>query len=496
MSKTIRCLVAFLLAVCCASVLFACGGNTNTNTSTDNANSQGNTGDNSAAESKEEVVIDDYDHTIVFYSTQGDALQAKTQIAIDAFEAKYPGWKVVHTQVGGYDDVKAKIVSDLQGGLQPDLAYCYPDHVAQYLQTSKVVDMSKYINSTETVKDAGGNDVLVGYTKEELADFVEGYYNEGKAYNYGEYKTYGYSDDSMMTLPFVKSTELLYYNADALKECGFVDENGNAKPAETWDELWSQCATIRAKYPSATPLGYDSEANWFITMCEQNGWGYTTADSSNHYLFNNDSTRAWLEQLADYYDEGYIVTQNEYGSYTSNLFTKGMDDGGIAYCIGSSGGASYQASNKFTWGVAAVPGSKQADGSVNKAVISQGPSLVMLYSDKAKDQDEKAKMTFLFVKELLDPTFQAEFGIASGYNPCRKSTVNVEAYQEHLDGDSITAVAASVATTMVNDFFTSPAFVGSSTARTQVGNVIVYVITGQKSAAKALADAYSNCGGK
>ncbi|MBQ3935108.1 MAG: hypothetical protein II715_04750, partial [Clostridia bacterium] len=113
-----------------------------------------------------------------------------------------------------------------------------------------------------------------------------------------------------------------------------------------------------------------------------------------------------------------------------------------------------------------------------------------------KDRNEKAKMTFMFVKELLDPTFQAEFSITSGYNPCRKSTFDVEAYQEHLDGDSITAVAASVATTMVDDFFTSPAFVGSSTARTQVGNVIVYVITGQKSAAKALADAYSNCGGK
>ena len=496
MSKTVKILVALLLAVCLSSVLFACGGATNPGqTSTDAQNSQ-----QTAESSEEEIVIDDYDHTIVFYSTQGDALQAKTQIAIDAFQAKYPGWKVVHTQVGGYDDVKAKIVADLQGGLQPDLAYCYPDHVAQYLQTSKVVDMKQFIRSTESVKDGAGNDVPVGYTDAEIADFIEGYYNEGLATNYGEYKTYGYADDSMLTLPFVKSTELLYYNADALIGAGLytTDDAGNKIPkvAQTWDELWSQCEAIRKTYPTATPLGYDSEANWFITMCEQNGWGFTSADSANHYLFNNDNTREWLETLADYYDKGYIVTQNEYGSYTSNLFTKGMDDGGIAYCIGSSGGASYQASNKFTWGVAPVPGSVQKDGSVDKSVISQGPSLCMLYSDKAKDRNEKAKMTFMFVKELLDPTFQAEFSITSGYNPCRKSTFDVEAYQEHLDGDSITAVAASVATTMVDDFFTSPAFVGSSTARTQVGNVIVYVITGQKSAAKALADAYSNCGGK
>ena len=472
MNSRFRKLLALLLVVCSALTLFACGGNDN--------NSEA--GEKSKAE-ESEIDITDYDHTIVFYSTQGDSLQSKTQIAIDAFEAKHPGWTVVHTQVGGYDDVKSKIVSDLQGGLQPDLAYCYSDHVAQYLQTSKVIDLSTLINSTEKIGEE-----TVGYTADELADFVEGYYKEGFATNYGDYDAYGYSKDAILTLPFVKSTELLYYNADALKACGF-------EVAKTWDELWAQCATLRQKFPTATPLGYDSESNWFITMCEQNGWGYTAAEGE-HYLFNNDNTKAWLEGLVDYYAKGYIVTQNEYGSYTSNLFTKGVDDGGIVYCIGSSGGASYQASNNFTWGVAPVPGSVQSDGSVNNAVISQGPSLVMLKNDRCSNPDEKAKMTFLFVKELLDPTFQAEFSITSGYNPCRKSTYDVEAYVEHLDGDSITAVAAKVATTMTDDFFTSPAFVGSSTARTQVGNVIVYTITEQKSPEKALADAYTNCGGK
>ena len=49
---------------------------------------------------------------------------------------------------------------------------------------------------------------------------------------------------------------------------------------------------------------------------------------------------------------------------------------------------------------------------------------------------------------------------------------------------------------MTADFYTSPAFVGSSEARTQVGNALVYALTGEKDAAKALADAYKNCGGQ
>lgn len=430
----------------------------------------------------------DYDHTIVFYSSQGDSLQQVTANAIRSFEEKYPGWKVEHVQVGGYDDVKEKIISDFQGNQQPDLAYCYADHVAQYLQTGKVYDLNSLINSTDKVAGADGTEYAVGYTAEEVADFVPGYYNEGLASNYGNYAQYGYSENSMLTLPFVKSTELMYYNKTALDAAGL-------SVATTWDELWEQAETLREKYPTATPVAYDSEANWFITMCAQNGWDYTSATEGNHYLFNNENTKAWLTQLNTYYNKKYITTQEEYGAYTSALFTKGADDGGAIYCIGSSGGASHQDPNKaFTYGIAPIPAS--GDGEGENAAISQGPSLVMFQAGRGvSNVDEKKIMTFLFVKELLDPTFQASFAIASGYNPSRNSTFKLDEYVEHMESDNITAIAAKVAASMTDRFFTSPAFVGSSTARTQVGNVVLYALTGRKTPEKALADAVQNCGG-
>lgn len=464
MKKLSVCILVLVLVLCCsATLLSACG-----------------------------TEATDYDHTIVLYTTQGDSLQAVTANAIASFEAKYPGWKVEHIKPGGYDDLKSKVISDFQGGLQPDVAYCYADHVAQYLQTEKVVNLNKYINSTETVTDADGNKVAVGYTSEELADFVSGYWAEGYASNYSGYSTYGYSSTDMLTIPFVKSTELLYYNKSALDACGLT-------VATTWQELWEQAPIIKAKYPTATVLGYDSESNWFITMCEQNGWGYTSADEDNHYLFNGSEQQEWLDTLNTYWNDGWITTQEDYGSYTSGLFTKGVEDdaGGIVYCVGSSGGASYQASDLFTWGVAHVPGSKQADGTINQSVISQGPSLVMLSGGhNVSNSSEKELYTWLFIKELLDPTFQAAFSIASGYNPSRQSAYEVEQYAAFLEGESIVAEAAKLARTMSDDFFTSPAFIGSSTARTQVGNALVYVMQGEKDGEKALRDAYTNCGGK
>jgi multiple sugar transport system substrate-binding protein len=287
-------------------------------------------------------------------------------------------------------------------------------------------------------------------------------------------------------VPFQKSTEILYYNADALHEL-------KVEVPTTWDELWDVCRLAKKKWPKCIPLGYDSESNWFITMCEQNGWGYTSAQNP-HYLFNNAQTQAWLTELNGYFNEGLFTTQEIYGAYSSNLFTKGAETGSIL-SIGSSGGASYQdPGTKFDWGVAPIPGSKLADGTVVKKAISQGPSLVM-FETSATNADEKQLMTWEFVKFLLDPQYQCKFAGTSGYMPARISAYEVPYYQELLE-DTTNIVVATVlcAKTMTDNYYTSPAFVGSSTARTQVGAALQYAVMGTKSATAALADAAKKCG--
>lgn len=443
--------------------------------------------------------VTDYEHTIVFYSSQGDSLVSVTDAAIASFEAKYPGWKVEHIQPGGYDDVKEKVVADFKSYAQPDLAYCYPDHVALYLQTKKVVALDKFINSTEkaswNVTDSEGNvtkytsDYTIGYTAEELADFVQTYWKEGLASNFAEYTKYGYSENDMLTLPFVRSTDLMYYNKTALDACGLT-------VATTWDELWAQCATLQKKFEGVTPLGVDSEANWFIEMCEQNAWGYTSIDENNHYLWQTEAHENWLSQLNEYYQKGYITTKIDLNNaYTSTIFTKGQNDGGLVYCIGSSGGASHQdPGDLFDWGITSIPGSTRSDGSVNYSVISQGPSLVMLTGgNKVTNSSEKEVMTFMFIKELLNPEFQAAFSMASGYNTVRLSTDQIEEYKTFLNKGDTIATAVKVGEGLRNNYFVSPAFKGSSTARTAVGNALYAAMTGQKTPTEALADAYRSC---
>ena len=437
------------------------------------------------------------DKQIVFVSSQGDKLQEVTSMAIEVFQAKYPGWTVKHNPVGGWDDVPTNVTNNLQVGEQPDLAYCYPDHVARYLQSEKVVDLSKYIYSKDSIKVGSTAAAAVGMDDKYIEDFDVAFWSEGFANMFANYAQYGYSDDAIFTLPLLKSTEVLFYNKTVL------DREGIAVPT-TWTELWAACKILHEKYPNCIPLAYDSEANWMITMCEQNGWGYTTTagGDADHYIFNNAGVRRWLQDIQGYYiKDSYFTTRQMYGGqYTSKLFTTGVDNGagGAVFCIGSTGGTNNQIPETFTAGVAHIPGSTDKDG--NAKAISQGPSLVMFHSDKASNAEEKEYMTYLFIKELLDIEIQAAFSMVSGYNPVRLSTyTGVPDYVAWFTKREVPLVVDTVAIardmSKKNEFFTSPAFIGSDTARSTVGDMIKTILEGTN-VQQAVEKAIKDCGGK
>ena len=403
-----------------------------------------------------DLVYDGSEVTVTFYHTMGANLREVLENYIVEFNKLYPNIKIVHEQVGGYDDVRDQISKEITQGNQPNIAYCYPDHVALYNLASACISMDNLIGSTQEVTRADGTTEIMGLTDAQKADFIEGYYNEGKEFG----------DGKMYTLPLSKSTEVLYYNKT------FFTENNLAVPT-TWDELKALCAQIKTIDPTCIPLGYDSEANWFITMCEQYGSPYTSA-TGDHFLFDNEQNRAFVKEFNSWYNSGYVTTQELYGAYTSGLFI--AQTGTKSYMsIGSSAGASHQRPEKvdgaypFEVGIATIP---QVDVS-NPKVISQGPSLCIF----AKENEQEVAASWLFVKYLTTTVeFQAEFGIASGYVPVLKSVAENPVYKEYLNsadgGDYVTALSAKICLDQQDAYYTSPAFNGSSTARDQVGSLM------------------------
>lgn len=419
----------------------------------------------------------DEEVNITFTHTMGAKLQEVLNTYIEEFNKIYPNIHITHQSAGGWSDINGQINTEIAGGNQPNIAYCYPDHVAMYNIAKAVVTLDNLIASDLVIP---GTDEILGLTEEQKNDFIESYYNEGLAYG----------DGLMYTMPLNKSTEVLYYDKS------FFDKNNLTVPT-TWDELWDTCEKILAIDSTCYPLGYDAEDNWFITLCEQMGTGYTSAQGGGEYLFNNDENKAFVKELREYYQKGYFTTQELYGSYTSNLFVETTDTR-CYMCVGSSGGASYQMSNNdtadgsfaFEVGVAPIPQYSQE----NRKVISQGPSLCILQGANTTDQQVLA--SWLFVKFLCtNVDFQAEFSMASGYMPVLKSVTENENYANWLAKGNgfeyLVAKCVQVGIDGRNDYFVSPAFNGSSTARTQVGGLMLKCLSAE-AADDAAVDALIN----
>ncbi len=405
-----------------------------------------------------EVGYDGSEVTIVFYHSMGAMLRGVLDTYIEEFNKLYPNITVEHSSMGNYDAVRDQIKTQLTAGEQPNIAYCYPDHVALYNVAKKVIPLDNLINSTIEVTDAEGNKTVLGLTEEQKADFIEGYYKEGAAFD---------ELGTMYTLPMSKSTEALYYNKT------FFEKN-NLQVPTTWEEMEQVCQAIKAIDPDCVPLGYDSEANWFITMCEQYGSDYTSLDENGHFKFDNETNRKFVKMFREWHQKGYVTTEEIYGSYTSGLFT--ATEGQKCYMvIGSTGGASYQTppapdgNALFETGMATPP---QVNPSAPK-VISQGPSLCLFESENPQE----VVASWLFMKFLTtNVSFQAEFSMASGYAPVIKSVQDNEIYKAWLDKangyNNLTALSVKLALSQSDAYFVSPAFNGSSVARDEVGKLM------------------------
>lgn len=403
---------------------------------------------------------------IIFYCSAGNTIRPVLDKKVEEFN-KTSDYEVKIVNPGDYDPLKEKIKADLKVGNQPAIAYCYPDHVAEYLSGSyknKVIDLqSRFIANDKDFSNI---------------NFIESYYNEGKIFEEGK----------LYTLPFVKSTEAVFVNMEILKAAKV-----ELSELETWEGLFAKDGAldkIKAYNKDLIPLGVDSSDNLFITLCEQYGLPYTAAGTTNEttYLFNNEKVEKMLTDLnKEHQTDKSFSTRAVIGGYTSTKFTTKE----LAISVGSTGGANHQDPNgAFEYKVLPYPhpAGKKATS------VSQGPSLVMF----EQTSDEKENAAWEFAKSLFGDDVQTEFPKSSGYMPVTNSAYDNAAFKEFLGGESIIAQTINMAQTVKDNLFVSPAFNGSNKAREQVGialNEALAAKPGEASAKikEALKNAYKEC---
>jgi multiple sugar transport system substrate-binding protein len=426
--------------------------------------------------------------TVTFWHTMGQTNQAWLNERISEFNAIYPDVTIEHAAQGDYTGLKSKISSAIPAGTTPTMAFCYPDHVADYLVAGASEDLTPYISSTED--GLGSATTQLGDTGKD--DFVPAYWEEGTKY----VDEKGQALSGIYSLPFSKSTEVLFYNKTAFAA------NSWTVPT-TWNEMWALAAKIKAKYPQATPLGYDSDANMLITLFEQLDIPYTSATTdanTGHFLFNNADAKSLVSELAGYYKKGYFVTQgtSSSGSYTSTMFTKGATSGGCLMTIGSTGGTTYNypaadtdGKQPFEVGVAELP---QYDTN-HKKIIMQGPSITLF----KRATDAEKKYAWLFYKYITNTDNSASYSFLTGYNPVRTSSYSSKFYDQYDEGTmkgtkyELVHQVSQLANTITNDYYVSPAFKGSTAARDQMNGILAAVCNNGTSVEDAFSAALTAC---
>lgn len=386
--------------------------------------------------------------TITFWHTQTpDGPNGKKLASlIQDFQAKNPNIQVNAQYVGNYDDLFQKLQTVIAGGQAPDMAVAYPNQVAEYQQASVIVPLDDYVKSQK-----------YGLQKDDYADILQ-------AYRYDNF--YPGNDNKMLSFPFTKSIELMYYNADALKAAG-VDV------PQTWDDFLKAAKAVTKGDMKGYAIGV--EPSLFANMIFSRG-GQEISDDQKKWIFNNQQG---VDSLAFFQQ----IIKDGSGYQVAKQFADQTDFGNAktAFTFSTSAGLPYyqqevQNDGKgFNWNVAAPP---HAPGQPPAAVIN-GADITMF-----KSSPEKQLAAWLFMKYFSSKDVNPDWSVASGYLPIRTSGLTDPRVQAQVQKLPQYAVALQV-----QQFGRSePAVRSYQTTRKHISDAIVAALADPNKNPKQLLD--------
>ncbi len=414
---------------------------------------------------------------ITFSTTAGKSNQDALNKIIASFKKEEPNVTVTLDIVSGdYAAIASTIYDGFTSGVYPDIAMVYPDAVADYIDAARVVKLDNYMNNKD-----------YGLSKEDLDDFVPAFLEEGQKY----------TSTGTFSLPFSKSTEVVYYDKTKILNLELEGVN-NGDPITqkyldnlTWDEFFEVlCPALDAHADKIGKdfldktgkdgyalLSYDSDANLFITLAEQYGYGYTSVENGVGKLnFVNDGMKALCKKFNGYAQKHYINSQASTTVRSNTFFQAGQS----LFAVGSTAGSSYYspATNKIDIGVFRLP---QKDNSKPK-VLLQGPSAVILrhFKEDESIDENRALASWLFYKHATSKYNSLLWSTTANYMPIRQSIYETDDYKEAynernctpLNQDMLDARIANMVGKFQSYYFTSPAFKGSNATRSAVDGLM------------------------
>lgn len=226
--------------------------------------------------------------------------------ALRAFTDRNPGWRIISSAYLGGRDAQ-KLMTAIVGGDPPDVIIQDRFTIGEWASRETFLNLDPFIARSQAADQAGGPD---GIDPEE---FYPACWNE--AVYRGQ--VYG--------VPCGTDARALFYNEDALRDAGFVDENGQAVPPRDWEELrrYALALTQWDSRGNMTRLGFAPNYgdSWLYIYGFLNGGSFMSEDGTTVTMNEPRITEA-LAYMAMLYDDVGGVSQTDafLGATTGEAF--------------------------------------------------------------------------------------------------------------------------------------------------------------------------------
>jgi|Deesub1362B_J571_1020462.scaffolds.fasta_scaffold08034_1 multiple sugar transport system substrate-binding protein len=365
-----------------------------------------------------------------WHAMRGGHLETLERITA-RFMEENPDITVTLVGKGGYGDLNTALIAAVAAGDPPTMAQFYEDWVA-----------AAYKDALMPLDGLIPEDVL--------ADIPEALLRTG------------IFDGVLLTIPFNKSTLILFYNTDLV-----------AEPPKTWEELLELARALTVDEdgdgtPDRFGFGLRPYAEMFTTFFWQAGGQF----------YNEDMTECTINSEAGLRALNFLLELKATSLYQSGYLSGPFGSGLVAMYIGSVAGIPYVAraaeTGGVSWNTAVLP-----KGPVNNDSVYMGTN-VGVFALGSSEEERAAAVKY--INFLLSPWAHLEWAKGTGYIPFRHSVITSPEWQAYMEEDP-TRVAV---TEQAFHGFGYPIHPESYSIRGVWGDMLEYVLLGEMTPEEAL----------
>jgi|SRR5690625_91638 len=337
------------------------------------------------SDSQEEVEIDFY-----FPVAVGGEVANIVEGLAEEFEEENPGIKVNANFGGSYAETMTQVMASVQSGNAPELAVLFSIDLFTLLENDVIEELTPLFDN------------------ELLDDFYDGFMANSSI------------DDKVYSLPFQRSTIVLYYNKDAFEEAGLDPDS----PPETWEEL--------IEYGEKLTID-DGSTQWGLTV-PSTDYQYWMLQS---FALQTDSNIMSYDGKETYFDSPHTIEAMQFYRDLGQEY-KIMPEGVVEWStvpsdfLSENTAMMYHTTGNLTnvkdnadfdFGVSFLPANNQYGSPT-------GGGNIYLFKDIPEENKEAA---IKFMEFLTEPERVAQWSIDTGYVATRESAYETDLLKEYVE---------------------------------------------------------------